>query len=144
LTQDNSEEHWAEVDRLWLACRRDLAGAVEESAGLSDGSGHGAVRRFQASWERLCAADLRIAAAIYHGLSEVVSMAARQDQPDSPASSGLSDLHELAGIVGAGRSAYPDSQVEAIGELYDLGLRAIRDEIEHDLGEAPDPEGDSA
>jgi hypothetical protein len=141
MAPDNSEEHFAEVDRLWIACRRDLADAVEELAGFSGGSRHGASSRFQSNWERLCATDLRAAAAIYRGLSQIVSVAARRDQPDSPSEHGVRDLQELAGIVEVGRSAHPDSQVEAIDELYDLGMQAIRDEIDHDLGDAPDPDG---
>jgi hypothetical protein len=128
------DDHCEEAERLWRAFRRDLSASILELAGFRDGN---ALSRLQNTWERICDADLNIAAALYHGVSEVSGMMGRYGEPNSPADHHLRQLQELTGLVTIAREANPSIRVETVGELLSLGEEEIRRQVDDDTSETP-------
>lgn len=126
--------HYAEVNRLWRAVKRDFFVAVERVGGLNTTDPrHTRLKRLQRNWEALCELDVDIAASLYHGLNELAMSFARHGQVNSPMDRHSQQLDELVGIIKIGREANPDAVVTTAGELYKLGEEAIRREIEDGL-----------
>ena|SRR5882724_5155924 len=115
------------VARLWRAFRRDLSSAI-----LHDNK---ALRRLEQTWNQLCTVDLGLAAYIYEGAEVIIMLMARHGQPDSPADYAIECMKagagEALGLAQIGREMNPDAEVQTLGDLMDLGKKAISDEIDN-------------
>ncbi|MGH3484750.1 MAG: hypothetical protein ACRDPQ_16145 [Nocardioidaceae bacterium] len=126
----NDDAHWDEVERLWRLCRRDLGAAIKEMAGYQDGR---AWDRLVKNWKALCDLDLDVAAALYHGIEQVQMAMSKNGVTEHR----HAQMRGTLGVLEIGRQANPDAETQTVGELYDLGKRAISDDIDH-MTDAPD------
>ena len=127
-------EHYEEVGHLWQRCGRDLPAAMYEAAGFTDRTE--SLDRLTDNWTRLAELDPDIAAMLYHGLEQVRTVMALHGRDVSPARRAEHHLKEIMGMVSIARERYPDAQVNTLEELLDLGDKAIRKEIDDELGGA--------
>lgn len=138
----SDDTRWAETDRLWRAIKRDLFPVIEAYAGFrypNDTDEKVTERltkratRLQQNWEALCRVDLDVATGILHGIEQATWNFPRHGEPYSPGDQANREMDELVGLVTKGREANPETKVETVGELVDLGEQAIRREVEEDL-----------
>jgi hypothetical protein len=53
----------------------------------------------------------------------------RHGRPNSPADEHQRGLRELANMATFARESYPDAKVETLGDLIELGEKAIQEEV---------------
>ena len=128
MTKD--EQHRDEVELLVRAFGRDLSGAVFEMAGATQD--HEAWDRLVSTWLQLCDLDLGVAARLYHGVEEVQMWLAHDGRASEHRRRGLDEMLDMARLA---REQHPDAEVENLGELVDLGNKAVRDEVDQETSD---------